>query len=175
VGYAGGTKENPTYMSLGDHSETIQIDYDPAQISYTELLEVFWQSHNPTSRPYSRQYMSAIFYHDEEQRRQAEESRESEEARRGAPILTEIVPFSGFTLAEEYHQKYRLQGNSLLMGELRSIYPDGGWIDSTVAARVNGILGGHGSPDELPAGIDGLGLSPEADEALLRIVEGTAR
>ena len=75
VGYAGGTKENPTYTSLGDHSEAIRIDYDPTRISYAELLEIFWQSHNCTSRAYSRQYMSIILYHDEEQRKLAEESR----------------------------------------------------------------------------------------------------
>lgn len=66
VGYAGGSKENPTYYSLGDHSETIQIDYDPTQISYGQLLEVFWNSHNPTYEPWSRQYMSIIFYHSED-------------------------------------------------------------------------------------------------------------
>ena len=63
VGYAGGTTNNPTYRALGDHAETIQVDYDPTQISYEELLEAFWTSHSPTSRPWSRQYASIIFYH----------------------------------------------------------------------------------------------------------------
>jgi len=175
VGYAGGSKENPTYTDLGDHSEAIQIDYDPTRISYTELLEIFWQSHDPTSRPYSRQYMSVIFYHSEEQRRLAEESLEREEARRGAPILTEIVPASGFTLAEGYHQKYRLQHNPEFMEEFQAIYPDGGWVDSTAAARVNGYLAGYGSQSELSAGLDSLGLSAEAGELLLRTAGGSLR
>ena len=175
VGYAGGTKENPTYMSLGDHSETIQIDYDPTRISYAELLEIFWQSHNCTSRAYSRQYMSIIFYHDEEQRKLAEESREREEARRGVPIVTEIKPASGFTLAEDYHQRYRLQGTPYLIEEFQSMYPDGGWVDSTAAARINGYLAGYGSQSELSTGLDSLGLSPEAGEQLLRTVRGSLR
>ena len=175
VGYAGGTKENPTYTSLGDHAEAIQIDYDPTRISYTELLEIFWQSHDPTSRPYSRQYMSIIFYHNEEQRRLAEESREREEGRRGTPILTEIMPASGFTLSEGYHHKYRLQQNPQLMEEFQAIYPGGGWVDSTAAARINGYLAGFGSQSELSAGLDSLGLSPEAGELLLRTAGGSLR
>ena len=101
VGYAGGTMKNPTYHNLGDHTETIQIDYDPTQISYEELLDVFWDSHNPTSRPWSRQYMSIVFYHDEEQKRSAIETRDREGSRREGVIFTEIVPASQFYLAED--------------------------------------------------------------------------
>ena len=68
VGYAGGRLKAPTYTHIGDHTETVQVDYDPAQITYAELLEVFWQGHNPRSRPYSRQYMAAVFYHNQEQK-----------------------------------------------------------------------------------------------------------
>ena len=172
VGYAGGTKENPTYHDLGDHAETIQIDFDPAQISYQELLEVFWQSHSPTSRPWSQQYASIIFYHDEEQMRLALESRDGVAAEKNRPIYTEIVPFSGFTLAEAYHQKYRLQGVEDLRAEFRAIYPDDGdFVNSTAAARVNGYLGGHGTLEALQAAIENLGLSPTAQEELLRRVE----
>ena len=76
VGYAGGEKKNPTYHSLGDHTETIQIDYDPKQISYAKLLEVFWRSHDPLSRSCSRQHKAAVFYHNEEQKRLATETRD---------------------------------------------------------------------------------------------------
>ncbi len=62
VGYAGGTKRNPTYYNLGDHTETIQIDYDPTYVSYRELLDIFWESHDPAARPWSRQYMAVVFY-----------------------------------------------------------------------------------------------------------------
>jgi peptide-methionine (S)-S-oxide reductase len=171
VGYAGGSKANPTYHSLGDHSETIQIDYDPAQISYQELLDIFWSSHSPTARPWSRQYASIIFYHNEEQKRLAEASRDREAAGRGSPIYTEIVPFAQFYLAEAYHQKYQLQQIPALLRELRAIYPrDGDWIDSTAAARINGYLAGYGSLAELRAGIEDLGLSPVAQQKLLDLV-----
>ena len=171
VGYAGGTSANPTYRSLGDQSETIQIDYDPAQITYQELLDVFWDSHSPTARAWSRQYASIIFYHDEEQRRLAEASLEREADRLGKPIFTVVVPFSEFYLAEAYHQKYRLQQQPDLLGEFRAIYPDDeDFVNSTAVARVNGYLGGNGTLEALQAEIQSLGLSPEAQEKLLGIV-----
>jgi methionine-S-sulfoxide reductase len=109
VGYAGGSKGNPTYHSLGDHSETIEIDYDPTVIPYRALLDVFWRSHSPTIRSWSRQYASIIFYHSEEQKRMAEESRTMTASRLHGAVATEIVPYTGFTLAEDYHQKHALQ------------------------------------------------------------------
>ena len=121
VGYAGGMKENPTYYNLGYHSETIQIDFDPTRISYQELLKVFWESHNPTTPPFSQQYMSIIFYHNEEQKRLATESREHLESQLGSTISTEIVSFSKFYLAEDYHQKYYLRQEPALMRDLNTI------------------------------------------------------
>lgn len=171
VGYAGGTKEDPTYYSLGDHSETIQIDYDPTQISYQELLEVFWDSHSPTSRPYSRQYMSLIFYHNDEQKRLAEESRDREAAKAEGEIFTEIVPFSEFYLAEDYHQKYRLQQEPDLMAKFNAIYPTlKDFVDSTAAARVNGYVGGNGTLEALQAELEDLDLSPAESKRLLEMM-----
>ena len=168
VGYAGGEKENPTYERIGDHSETIQIDYDPEQITYAELLDVYWTSHSPTSRPFSRQYASVIFYHDQEQRRLAEESRDRREAELGKPVYTEIVPYAEFYLAEGYHQKYQLRHDRDLMAEFRAIYPDeADFINSTAAARVNGYVAGNGTLEELQAIVKDLGLSTEAQQRLL--------
>jgi methionine-S-sulfoxide reductase len=173
VGYAGGGKANPTYRSLGDHSETIQIDYDPAQITYEDLLDVFWNSHSPTARPWSQQYASIIFYHDEEQRRQAEETGELQVTKLGQEIYTQIIPFSEFSLAEDYHQKYRLRQVPELEEEFSAIYPDiGDFVDSTAVALVNGYVGGHGTLEAVQAEIDKLGLSPEASQRLLAIVQG---
>src|SRR5512139_3348159 len=120
VGYAGGSKADPTYHDLGDHAETLQIDYDPTRISYRDLLDIFWQSHTPTRRSWSRQYASIIFYQDEEQKRLAIETRDREEERRGTKIHTQILPYSRFHLAEAYHQKYHLQQEGRLMRELLS-------------------------------------------------------
>lgn len=170
VGYAGGSKENPTYYSLGDHSETIQIDYDPTQISYGQLLEVFWNSHNPTYEPWSRQYMSIIFYHSEDQKRLAIETKESEEARLGRHIFTELVPFSEFYLAEDYHQKYYLRQESVLMAEFRAIYPaTKDFVASTAVARVNGYAGGYGELATLEEELSLLGLSEAGRQRLLEI------
>jgi peptide-methionine (S)-S-oxide reductase len=176
VGYAGGTKADPTYRNLGDHSETIQIDYDPAQISYEELLDLFWSSHSPTSRPWSQQYASIIFYHNEEQKRLAVETRDQEAAKHGSQIYTEVVPFSEFYLAEDYHQKYRLQQVSELAKAFRLIYPDDeDFVNSTAAARVNGYVGGYGTLAALQAELKSLGLSPEAEQKLLDIVSAYGR
>ena len=90
VGYAGGTLVNPTYHRLGDHTESIEVDYDPEVISYEDLLAVFWSSHSPTSRPWSRQYASLILTHDDTQRRLAEESLRREEERRGRKTVVEV-------------------------------------------------------------------------------------
>jgi peptide-methionine (S)-S-oxide reductase len=176
VGYAGGTTVNPTYHALGDHAETIQIDYDPTQISYEELLEVFWTSHSPTTRPWSRQYASLIFYHNEEQQRLAVESKNRKGAETGDTVFTEIMPFSDFYLAEDYHQKYRLRQLPELMAEFEAIYPDStDFVNSMAAAKVNGYAGSHGTLAALQAEIDGLGLSPAAQQRLLDLVSSWER
>ena len=171
VGYAGGTTKDPTYHNLGDHVETIQIDYDPTQVSYAELLDVFWDSHDPTSRPWSRQYMSIVFYHDDEQRKLATETRDREAAGRRSEILTHIVPAAEFYPAEAYHQKYQLRQVPELMAEFSAIYPAAGdFVASTAAARVNGYLGGYGTFTDLQTALSGLDLSPEESTRLLDMV-----
>ena len=172
VGYAGGTKKNPTYRDLGDHSETIELDYDPARITYQELLDVFWQSQNTAYRSWSRQYASIIFYHNEEQGRLAEESRDRVASGLRGRVSAEIVPYAGFTLAEDYHQKHSLQQYPEFMQELRRVYPTSReLVDSTAAARLNGYLGGEGSYGALVQELDSLGLSHARKEALREMVQ----
>ncbi len=167
VGYAGGTKEDPTYSSLGDHSETIQIDFNPGQISYQDLLGVFWGSHRADVNTASCQYKSVIFYHNEEQRRLAEEIKVREEGEKGI-IFTEIVPFSNFYLAEDYHQKWSLRQVEEITAEYKAIYPDAGdFINSTAVTRVNGYIDGHGELEDLHEELDSLGLSDAGKEMLL--------
>ena len=172
VGYAGGTKINPTYNDLGNHSETIQIDYDPTIITYQKLLDVFWDSHKPIFPRQARQYMSIIFYHNEEQKRLAMETKSREEVRLATDKLyTEIIPASDFYLAEAYHQKHYLQFAADLMAEFRAIYPeDEDFIASTAVARVNGYTAGNGTLATLQAELDSFGLSPTANKKLLDIV-----
>jgi len=171
VGYAGGTKKYPTYHDLGDHSETIELDYDPARITYQQLLDVFWKGHNPASRSWSRQYASIIFYHNDAQRRLAEESRERVASGLHSTVYTEIVPYSGFTLAEDYHQKHSLRQYPEFMQNLQRIYSSNReFVDSTAAARLNGYLGGEGSYETLAQELDDLGLSSARKVALQEIV-----
>jgi peptide methionine sulfoxide reductase msrA/msrB len=116
-GYTGGTKENPTYeeVSTGTtgHREAVQVLYDPAKVSYVELLNAFWKAIDPTDDggqfvDRGSQYRTGIFYHNEEQKRLAEESKHQIEAskRFPKPIVTEIRPFERFYAAEEYHQDF---------------------------------------------------------------------
>ena len=117
AGYTGGTGEKPTYeeVSSGEtgHAEVVRITYDPARISYSRLLEVFWKNIDPTTKnrqfaDAGTQYRTAVFYHNEEQKRLALASKERLEksGKYAAPIVTEILPASKFYRGEEYHQFY---------------------------------------------------------------------
>ena len=117
VGYLGGTLANPTYRDVctgrTGHAEVVQVEYDPAEVTYDKLLDVFWGNHDPTTLnrqgpDVGAQYRSAIFYHTPEQMRIAEESKARLEASRRfrKPIVTEITQASTFYPAEDYHQRY---------------------------------------------------------------------
>jgi peptide-methionine (S)-S-oxide reductase len=167
VGYAGGSTESPTYRNIGDHTECFGVDFDPTEISYDDLLQLFWSSHDPTHPSYSRQYTSLILAHDGEQLRLAEMSRDRLESALRRPVLTRIEPFQRFFLAEDYHQKYRLRSTPHLMREFESMYPDSAaFACSTAAARVNGYLDGGGSRTRLDGEIDELGISTDASKYL---------
>ena len=171
VGYAGGSTENPTYKQMADHIETLQLDFDPAKISYSNLLDLFFSSHTPIREPWKRQYSSALFYHTEEQERLIYLKKQELEEKLGKKIFTEINPYHAFYLAEERHQKYKLQRQPLLLAEFRSMYPHfSDFVDSTAAARVNGYLYGCGSGESLDVALTGLGLSPEGQNVLMAAV-----
>ena len=117
VGYSGGALKNPTYedvcAGLTGHAEVVQVSYDQAEVSYQELLDVFWEIHDPTTLnrqgpDVGTQYRSAIFFHTPEQEAAARASKENLEASRRyqRPVATEITPASEFYRAEEYHQQY---------------------------------------------------------------------
>ena len=168
VGYAGGTKADPTYRRMGDHTETLQVDFDPQQISYLELLNIFWDSHNPLKQSWSRQYRNAVLYHNDMQNRDALESRQREAERRKREIRTDVLPLAQFYLAEDYHQKYYLRQNRDMMREFMALYPSShDFINSTAAARVNGYLGGNGTLEQLQHDLPQLGLSPGSQNFLL--------
>jgi len=171
VGYSGGTTKNPTYYDLGDHSESVQIDFDPSRISYRELLDIFWKGHDPRGVSWSRQYRAAIFYHNEGQRKLATETRDRVASETKERISTAIEPYMGFHIAEDYHQKHSLRLYPEVMTEFKAIYPDmKSLINSTAVTRVNGYLGGYGSCESLKEEIDGFGLSNRAREVLTSAV-----
>ncbi|MFZ3374555.1 MAG: peptide-methionine (S)-S-oxide reductase MsrA [Chthoniobacterales bacterium] len=115
VGYAGGAKESPTYEDVCSdetgHAEVVQVEFDPSQIRYDELLDIFWSNHNPTTLnrqgpDIGTQYRSVIFYHSPEQKAAAEESKIHMSGHFNRPIVTQIEPARKFWRAEEYHQRY---------------------------------------------------------------------
>jgi peptide-methionine (S)-S-oxide reductase len=117
VGYAGGTVPKPNYRTVcggkTGHAEVVQVEYDPVRISFEQLLEIFWQIHDPTTLnrqgpDVGTQYRSIVFYFDENERKAAEESKRrlDESGKLGRPVVTQIVPAAEFYRAEEYHQRY---------------------------------------------------------------------
>jgi len=117
VGYTGGTTEKPTYHDVctgtTGHAEAVEVEYDPNVVSYDELLNIFWNIHNPSEKnrqgpDIGTQYRSVIFYHDDEQKKQAEKSLAAlkESGKYRDPIATEISGMTLFFAAEQYHQKY---------------------------------------------------------------------
>ncbi len=116
-GYAGGTVSNPTYQQVSSgrtgHAEVVRVTYDPARITYNDLLDTFWRSHDPTQvnrqgADVGTQYRTVIFYHNDAQREAAEKSKAALEAsgKHARPIATQIEPVPTFYLAEDYHQDY---------------------------------------------------------------------
>ena len=117
VGYAGGTKDHPTYEDVCSdrtgHAEVVEVEFDPEVISYDKLLDVFWSNHNPTTMnrqgpDVGTQYRSVVFYHSPEQKAQAEAAKIAldRSGKFSRPIVTQIEPAPPFWRAEEYHQKY---------------------------------------------------------------------
>ncbi len=130
VGYIGGNTPDPTYKDVctdtTGHAEAVEVEYDPAKISYDQLLNVFWENHDPTQfnrqgPDWGKQYRSAIFFHSPEQEREAKASKEKLEKshRFSKPIVTQIVPATTFFQAEDYHQQY-LEKKGLASCHIRS-------------------------------------------------------
>ena len=134
VGYTGGHVADPTYGQVcrhrTGHAEAVEVWFDPAQVSYAQLLQTFWQIHNPTTRnrqglDFGSQYRSAIFCHDAGQMEAAIASRDAEQRSLRRHIVTQITPASAFYRAEEYHQRYlEKHGNSICATTVRRAGPE---------------------------------------------------
>jgi peptide-methionine (S)-S-oxide reductase len=162
---------------MDGYAETVQVDYDPARISYEQLLDIFWHSHHPEMRPWSWQYASIIFYHNPDQLRAAEETKfHVEETLKKVKVQTQFMHYTEFYLAEDYHQKYWLQTSADLMRDFHRIYPNfKDIVNSTAAARVNGIMGGYSSLDGTMEEISSYGLSAESNKILTDTVRRLER
>lgn len=142
---------------MGDHTESIEIDFDPSVISYDGILDIFWSQHDPTRNSSSRQYMHAVFYSSAEQQAAALASAARIEKKRGK-IATHILPRTEFTLAEDYHQKYHLRQQRELMAAISrkfSLSPSA-FTDSTAIMLLNSAAGGDIPASALNASALGL-------------------
>ena len=167
VGYAGGTKHHPTYHDLGDHTESIEIVYDPAVLTYEALLGEFWQQHDPHYASGSRQYRAAAMTQSPDQERIARASKEA----LGYPAATSIEPLTTFTPAEDYHQKYYLRrSREIVQALIRLTGDERAFMDTTAAARLNAYFGGACTAADVAAELAALGLdAPTVDGLMTRI------
>jgi len=160
VGYAGGSTAEPTYTEIGDHTEALQIEYDPGELSFEALLEVAFRSHNPRHRVQKRQYQNVVFTDSDPQRRALDSFLDASQYDRDG-IETRIEPLEAFTLAEPYHQKYKLKSKRWATSVFREAgYDDADLRESPAAAKLNGYVGGHDIPE---AGSLGVGSSGEPE------------
>lgn len=170
VGYAGGKTPRPTYEALGRHVETVQVEHDPARLPFRRILDLFGEWHDPTREPRKRQYASVIFWANDEQRRTGHEWVRARGRDDGRAPRTKLEPLDRFWLAEAYHQKYRLRHHDVLLAPFRDRYSGRQFVASTVAARLNGFVSGHGDPDLLERELPLYGLPGAAADRLLRRV-----
>jgi len=170
VGYAGGSDPNPSYYALGDHTEVVQVEYDPGALTYEDLLDVVWESHNWATNARKRQYRGVVLTHDGDQHRAVDSAVEALAAETGRSVETDVEPLDTFHLAEQYHQKYELRSTPIVGDELLESCGDA-FIDSTAATRLNGFVAGHGTAELRRDLLAALDLSPMAlDEVHRRVV-----
>lgn len=173
VGYAGGTSAEPTYRQMGDHTETLQIDFDPQIINFEQLLDVFWNNHNPTNiNDYKgRQYRSLLLYWDKKQQDSIQQVLEKREMQGKGRPETEIAPYSEFHLAEDKHQKYMLKRYPNAVEKLSTLYQaPADLTNSTLAARLNGLAKGYTNLEQIKNEIHKWPTSPNNREMLINLI-----
>jgi peptide-methionine (S)-S-oxide reductase len=165
VGYAGGTTVNPTYTSIGDHTEITEVQYDPDACTYGDLLEWFF-AHNDTTTPQKKQYQSAILYVDDEQKELAEKTiQEKQKKLTARKIQTYVKKLDKFYQAEDYHQKYWLRCQPHIFKALK-FTSDKDVVESELAAKVNAFLAGYDRFDVLERLQKQHNLSPQLVEEI---------
>ncbi len=153
---------------MGNHTETLEVDFDRSVLSFDGVLEEFWRCHNPFAGKRGRQYMTAFFWRDAEQHLLVDQHVARLEAERGTPVTTTLLAFERFHLAEAYHQKYMLRRHAAFEAPLLEVYPKlADFVNSTAAARLNGYLAGYGSREAVAQDLPLLGLAEGARAKLL--------
>ncbi len=174
VGFAGGTTESPEYRKMGDHTETLQVIFDPKKVSFEEIIRIFWGNHTSTNRVSykERQYMSLLFYHSEKQKSIIEKVKKELENKRNEQIETEIEPFQGFTRAENRHQKHYLKrfvkASSLLRKQFSS---EKEFTDSTLIARLNGFVKEYCTLNDIKEELEKWDIREESRDELHQILK----
>lgn len=170
MGYAGGTTADPTYRSIGDHTEALQVDFDPTVIPYEQLLAQFWEQHEPCAASWSRQYQAILFHENAAQADVARRSAAAVHEVEGRALTTEVRPLDRFYVAEDYHQKYALRRDGPLVAALRQHYPtDAELRDAPVSAKLNAYSYGAMPLEELRAELQKLGFEALGDRELTGI------
>lgn len=174
VGFAGGTTDNPTYRQLGDHTETVEIDFDAGIVSLETLLNVFWSNHNPINiNDYKgQQYKSLILFRDPVQNNVIQDVMRSTEEQGKGILGTEIAPFTVFYPAEERHQKYYLKRHPDAINKLRTFFPtDEELTNATLAARLNGLAKGYTNLEKIINEIRTWPISGEEQEENIQLIK----
>lgn len=174
VGYSGGVSENPRYEVVDLHSEVVEIDYDPEVISYGQLIDVFFASHNETLRPYDQRVKSLIFYRNESEHQIAQDKLQA--IRMKTPedesVYTELKAFKVFYLAEAEHQNRSLKQEVSLYRELTEIYETPERIQlSILASKLNGYIYGYGSMESARVLLEQSGLSEASRRRVIEVIE----
>lgn len=161
VGYAGGDTPAPTYESIGDHSEVVQVDYDPSRTSFAALVDAALERHDPTRQPGKRQYHNVVFYETEREHETIEAALSALEV---PSVATRVEPLASFTVAEPYHQKFNLRGKRWAT----AAFDDAGYDradvrESPAAAKLNAVLANEDVPDL--GALGGRGDVPRRDDA----------
>ncbi|WP_435168330.1 peptide-methionine (S)-S-oxide reductase MsrA [Paenibacillus glycanilyticus] len=172
VGFAGGTTAEPSYRSMGDHTETVELQFDAALVSYDELLELFWNNHNPYNiNGYKdRQYQSLLLYRDDEQAEAFRRIKSRMEETKGI-LDTELSPFNAFYPAESRHQKYYLKRFPDAVEKLMSLYLSEEELErSTLAARLNGVAKGFLNLERLQNEMKGWPVAEDELKEILSLI-----
>lgn len=168
VGYAGGTTPNPTYHDLEDHAEVLQLEFDPNEIRFTQLVEMFWHAHDPTRDCGRSQYRAILLCENQEQLEVAEASAKQIANRAGRPIHTEIL-CAPFYAAEAYHQKWQLRRRAHLFEDVLRHYEDEpAMLRSMAATKLNAYVAGNGTREQIARDLDRLGLTEQRARELQR-------